>query len=154
MREWSHSSYEYLKYALEVLKMSNIYDFDSILKTERNLQHITRNCIIKNLDDFEKDETDDWRAALLNVKEKGITLWTLCYIMSRCLVMFLRGESSKCSAVLMKHPWKVKGEQVVTLQMAHQLKTKNINVAPEQQFFRQCKAKVLLETDSLYRCSR
>ena len=44
--------------------MSNIYDFDSILKTERNLQHITRNCIIKNLDDFEKDETDDWRAAL------------------------------------------------------------------------------------------
>ena len=112
--------------------MSNICDFDRILKTECNLQHFTRNCRIKNLDDFERDETDDWRAALLNVKEKGITLWTLCYIMSRCLVMFLRGESSKCSAVLMKHPWKVKGEQVITLQMAHQLKTKNINVVPEQ----------------------
>ena len=29
------------------------------------------------------------RAGLLNVKEKGMTI---CYIMNRCLVMFLRGE--------------------------------------------------------------
>ena len=45
---------------------------------------------------------------------------------------------------------KVKGEQVITLQMAQQLKTKNINVVPGQLFCRQCKAKLLLETDSLY----
>ena len=38
--------------------MSNIYDFDRILKTECNLQHLTRNCRIKNLDDFERDEAD------------------------------------------------------------------------------------------------
>ena len=69
--------------------MSNIYDFDRILKTECNLQHFTRNCRIKNLDDFERDEAGTylWRAGLLNVKEKGITI---CYIMNRCLVMFLR----------------------------------------------------------------
>ena len=52
--------------------MSNTCDFDRILKTEGNLQHFTRTCRIKNLDDFEIDEADDylWRAGLLNVKEK------------------------------------------------------------------------------------
>ena len=33
-------------------------DFDRILKTEWNLLHFTRNCRIKNLDDFEGDEAD------------------------------------------------------------------------------------------------
>ena len=70
--------------------MSNICDFDRILKTECNLQHFTRNCRIKNLDDFERDEadTDLWRAGLVNVRKKGMNIY---YIMSRCLVMFLRG---------------------------------------------------------------
>ena len=50
----------------------------------------------------------------------------------------------------MKHRCKVKGEQVITFQMAQQLKTKNVNVVPGQIFCRQCNAKFLLETDSLY----
>ena len=72
------------------LKQSNICDFEGILKTKCNLQYLTRNCRIKNLDDFERDEADGylWGAGLLNVKEKGMTI---CYIMNRCLVMFLRG---------------------------------------------------------------
>ena len=45
---------------------------------------------------------------------------------------------------------KVKREQLITLQMAQQLKTKNINVVPGQLFCRHCKVKLLLETDSLY----
>ena len=47
-------------------------DFDRILKTECNLKYFTRNCRIKNLDDFERNEADEylWRAGLLNVKEK------------------------------------------------------------------------------------
>ena len=70
--------------------MSNICDFDRILKTECNLQHFARNCRIKNLDDFERDDADAclWSAELLNVKEKGMTI---CYIINRCLVIFLRG---------------------------------------------------------------
>ena len=42
------------------------------------------------MDEFKRDEAGTylWRAGLLNVKEKGITI---CYIMNRCLVMFLRG---------------------------------------------------------------
>ena len=54
--------------------MSNICDFDRILKTECNLQ----------------DEADAylWRAGLLNLKEKGMAI---CYIINRCLVMILRG---------------------------------------------------------------
>ena len=50
----------------------------------------------------------------------------------------------------MKHHCKVKGEQMITLQMAQQLKTKNINVVPGQLFCRQYIAKFLLETGSLY----
>ena len=70
--------------------MSNICDFDRILEIECNLQHFTRNRRIKHLDDFERDEADAylWRAGLLNVKEKGMTI---CYIINRCLVMFSRG---------------------------------------------------------------
>ena len=33
-------------------------DFEGILKTECNLQHLTENCRIKNVDDFERDEAD------------------------------------------------------------------------------------------------
>ena len=70
--------------------MSNICEFDRILKTKSNLRHFTRNYRIKNLDDFERDEGDVylWRAGLLNLKEKGMTIG---YIMNKCLVMFLRG---------------------------------------------------------------
>ena len=38
--------------------MSNICDFDRILKTECNFQLFTRKFKIKNLDDFERDEAD------------------------------------------------------------------------------------------------
>ena len=43
---------------LEIKTMSNICDFEGILETECNLQHLTRNCRIKNLDDFERGEAD------------------------------------------------------------------------------------------------
>ena len=43
-----------------------------------------------------------------------------------------------------------KGEQVITLKMAQQLKSKNINVIPGQLFFRQFKAKYLSEADPLH----
>ena len=104
---------------------------------------------IKNLDGFERDEADAslCRAGLLNVREKGMNIR---YIMNRCLVNVFERRESKCCAVLMRYCRKVKGEQVITLQMALQLKTKNINVVPGQLFCRQCKAKFLLETDSLY----
>ena len=79
--------------------MPNICDFDRILKTDFNLEHFTRNCKIKNLDDFERDEAGTylWRAGLLNVKEKGMTI---CYIMNSCLVMLLRGEKVNVSLQL------------------------------------------------------
>ena len=63
--------------------------------------------------------------------------------------IFERREIKLCG-VLLKYCRKDKGEQVITLQMAQQLKTKKINVLPGQLFCRQCKAKFLLETDSLY----
>ena len=62
--------------------------------------------------------------------------------------VFERRKSKWCG-VLMKLCRKVKGERVITLQMARQLKNKNINVVPGL-FWRQYKAKYLLETDSLY----
>ena len=63
--------------------------------------------------------------------------------------VFKRRES-KWFAVLMKHCHKVKGKQVITLQMAHQLKTKNISVVTGQLFCLPCKTKFLLATDSQY----
>ena len=48
--------------------------------------------------------------------------------MNRCLVTFLRGGKVDVVIALMKYHCKVKGEQVMVLQMAQQLKTKIINV--------------------------
>ena len=42
---------------------------------------------------------------------------------------------------------KVKGEHVITLQMAQQLKSKSINVVPGQLFCHQSKARFLLGRD-------
>ena len=50
-------------------------------------------------------------------------------------------QESKYYAVLMRHNRKVKGEQVISVQMAQQVKARNINVVPGQLFCRQCKAK-------------
>ena len=61
--------------------------------------------------------------------------------------VFERRES-KCCAVLMKHCRKVKGEQVIVLQMDQQLKTKSFSDVSGQLFCCQCKDKVLLETDA------
>ena len=54
---------------------------------------------------------------------------------------------SKYCAVLMKHCRKVKGKQVIILQMDQQLKTKNISDVSGELFCCQCKDKFLLETD-------
>ena len=61
--------------------------------------------------------------------------------------MFLRG--GKENAV--KYGWSivVEDESVITLQITQQPKIENINVVPGQLFSRQCKAKFLLDTDSL-----
>ena len=129
--------------------MSNICDFERILKTECNLDYFTWNCRIENLDDFERDEADTylWSTGLLHVEEKGMTI---CYIMGRCFSNVFERREIKCCAVLIKHRCKVKGEQVTTLQMTQQLKSKNINAVSGQLFSRQCKARFFLETDSLY----
>ena len=58
---------------------------------------------------------------------------------------FSERSGSKCCGVLMKHCPKVKGEQVIILQMAQQLKTRNINVVAGQLFCHHCKAKFSLE---------
>ena len=60
---------------------------------------------------------------------------TICYIMNRCLVMFLRGEKVN---VVHKRRRKVKGEQKIMLQMDQQLKTKNISDVPGQLFCCHC----------------
>ena len=67
--------------------MSNICDFDKILKTECNLKHSPETAELRIWMTL-KEMRQTRRAGLLNVKEKGMTI---CYIMNRCLVMFLRG---------------------------------------------------------------
>ena len=98
--------------------MSNICDFDRTLKTECNLQHFTRNCRIKNLDDFERDEADAQSRTFKCEGERNDHMLHYEQVFGN---VFERRES-KCCAVLMKHRHKVKGEQVITLQMAEHLK--------------------------------
>ena len=111
--------------------MFSICDFEGILKTECNLTHLIRNCRIKNLDDFERDEADAylWSAGLLNDH-------MLHY--EQVFGNVFEGRECKCRAVLMK--------QVIILQINQLLKTENISHVPGQLF---CKDKFLLETDSL-----
>ena len=126
--------------------MSNICDFDRILKTECNLQHFIRNCSIRNLDDFERYEADAylWRAGLFICEgERNDHMLHYEQVFGN---VFERRES-KCCTVLMKHCRKIKGEQVLILQMDQQLKTKNISDVSGQLFCCQCKDKFLLETD-------
>ena len=123
--------------------MSNICDFDRILKTECNFQHFTRNCRIKNLDDFERDEADAQSRTFKCEGERNDHMLHYEQVFGN---VFERRES-KCCAVLMKHRRKVKGEQVIILQMDQQLKTKNISDVSGQLFCCQCKDKFLLETD-------
>ena len=56
-------------------------------------------------------------------------------------------RESKCCALLMKHRRKVKGDQMIILQVDQQLKAKNISDVSGQLFCCQCKDKSLLETD-------
>ena len=105
-----------------------------------------------NLNVFERDEVDAylWRAGLLNVKEKGMTI---CYLMNKLLVMFLRG--GKVNVV--EHWWNIV-EKLKLIKWSppnsSASKTKNINVVPGQLFCHQCKAKFLLEAESLSWWSR
>ena len=128
--------------------MSNICDFDRILKTECNLQHFARNCRIKNLDDFERDEADAYLRRA-GIQREGERNHHMLHYEQEFGNDFGRRES-KCCVVLMKHHRNVKSEQVINLQMAKQLKTKNINAVPGELFYRQCTAKFSLETDTLF----
>ena len=56
-------------------------------------------------------------------------------------------RDNKCCAVLMKHRQKIKGEQVIILQMDQTLKNKNISDVSGQIFCCQWIDKFLLETD-------
>ena len=51
------------------------------------------------------------------------------------------GRESKCCSVLMEHCRKVKGEQVIILQMDQKLKTKNVSDVSGQPFYYQCQDK-------------
>ena len=66
------------------------------------------------------------------------------YIMIRCLVNAFERMESKFCPILIKYRGKVKVERVITLQMAQQLKTKNINVVHGQLFCRQCKSSIFV----------
>ena len=64
--------------------------------------------------------------------------------------VFERRESKYC-AVLMKHCRKVKGQQMIILQMDQHLKTKNISDAPGLVFlFEQLPAKIVIFKNACY----
>ena len=107
------------------------------------MQHLTRNFRIKNLDDVERDEADACSRTFKCQGERNDRMLHYEKVFSN---IFERRES-KCCAALMKQCHKVKGEQVIILQIDHQLKTKDISDGSGQLFCCQYKDKFLLETD-------
>ena len=111
-----------MQYSLE---KPNICDFEGILKTECNLHNLNRNFRVG-------------RAGLLNVKratfkcEGEMNGQMLHYEQVFGNVFEMR--DNKFCTVLMKYRQKVKGEQVIILQMDQQLKTKNISHVSGQLF--------------------
>ena len=95
--------------------MSNICNFDRILKTECNLQHFIRNCRIKNFDDFEKDEAEVLFVGSRTSKCEGEKDDQMLHY-KQVFGNVSERRKSKCCGVLIKHCRKVKGEQVITLQ--------------------------------------
>ena len=83
---------------LKLKKMSKICEFDRILNIECNMQYFTRNCRIKNLDDFERDEAD----AHLNFKCEGERNDHMLHYELLFRNVF-EWRESKCCAVLIKH---------------------------------------------------
>ena len=94
------------------INMSDICDFGRVLETECNLIHYTRNCGMKNLNQFKEDDVHTylWRAGLL--KEKANIL-TICYHHEQLFGNVFERRESKWCGVLLKHKRKkVKGEQI------------------------------------------
>ena len=67
------------------------------------------------------------------MKEKGMTIDYRLHYEQVFGNVFERRES-ECCGVLMKYPRKVKGEQVITLQMSQQLKTKTLMLYHDNYF--------------------
>ena len=101
--------------------MSNLSDYDRILKTECNFLHFTRNCRIKNLDDLDNFERDEIHTYLWRQRRRNDYMLHYEQVFGN---VFERREI-KCFGVFIKHCRKVKGEQVITLQMAKNQKPKN-----------------------------
>ena len=122
--------------------------FDEILKTECNLQNLTRNCRIKNLDDFEREEADT-KSRTFKCKEEEFKCARKRNDHMLHYEQVFRNVSErreiKCCSVLMKHLGE-QGEQVIILQMDQRLKIKNISYVPGQIC---CQCKYLVkDTDS------
>ena len=100
----NHSLYEHFQYTFEIKKMSNVCDFEGILKTDSNLQYLTRNCRIKNLDDFERDEADAQSRTFKCEGERNDHMLHYEQVFGNVS----ERRESKCCAVLMKHLCKVK----------------------------------------------
>ena len=82
------------------------------------------------MDYFEIDEADAylWRVGLKCEGERNEHMLNYEQVLGNVS----ERRESKCCAVLVKHSRKVKGEQLITLQMARQQKTENINVVLRQ----------------------
>ena len=114
---------------------SIICDYEGILKTECNLQHLTRIFRIKNLDDFETDEADAQSRTSKWERERNDNM--LHY--EKLFGNIFERKESQCCAAFLKHHRKVKGEQVIILQMDQLLRTNNISDVSGKLFCCQCK---------------
>ena len=122
------------------MSISATCDFGRILKNECNLTHFSRTIGIRNLAELEEEgEIYLWRAGLL---EERNNVLSICNHHEQVFGKVFERKEKHCCGKLITHKRKgIKGEQVITLEMAKYLKKKYIDVIPGKLFCRQCKSK-------------
>ena len=116
---------------------TDVCDFGKLLKTLCNKLDFTRTVGIKKFAEFTLDEQDIllWRAGLVDENKEGMNI---CFHHEHLFGdVFERRFSNKCCGILISHQRKAKGERMITLEMARQLKDKNIQVIPGHALCRQ-----------------
>ena len=128
--------------------MSEKCDFGRILNQKCNLHHFSRTSGLQQLDQLlEEDQVEIylWRAGRL---DKRNDVSTICKHHEQFFGNAFERREKYCCQVLTNHTRKtIKGKQIITLEMAKYLKSKNFDVIPGTKLCRQCQ-KIYNEMDN------
>ena len=107
------------------------------MKTSCHKLYYTRSCELKQLVDYGEDTQTVylWRAGLLEHHGENMII---CLHHEQVLGNVFERHATKCCTILKIHRQKTQGSKWITLDIAQQLKAKNLDVGPGHMLCRQC----------------